>query len=362
MLRCQVSSPESLIPLTGNARDQGLEHGRRARDAIHKNVEIARLALHRRFNSDSSHESERLLRANEAYVERHAPELLEEIAGIAEGAGADYRDVLGLNLPVFLVWNFIPLDCSQIFVAPPATADSRTYLAKTRDVGFGRLEHVVLHRAYRDGRETVEVSAAGSVTWPGSGLTSGGLAFSTSGVWSRRMAFSAGAVGSSWLLTNTSLLLRDSTSAADFVTRLRSQSRWSSMNLLVADDGSALAVEAMPDRVATAEPDRGVLVRTNHFRDPGLAPFAPAPADNPSSYHRYAVAERALADRHGAWTQDRVLRMLASHDGYPDLSICRHQVDGKGSWTLYASVATVTDRAFTVLLGNPCQALAALAA
>jgi hypothetical protein len=362
MLQCRVSSPESFIRLQGTPREQGYQHGSRARDAIHENVEIARAALIRPPARGSAGEAERLLAANEAYAARHAPELLEEIAGIAEGAGADYRDVLQLNLPVFLVWNFIPLDCTQILIGPPATTDRRTYLAKTRDVGFGRLRHAVLHRTYGDGRETVEVSAAGSITWPGSGLASWGLAFSTSGVWSRRMTFAGDAAGSAWLLTNTCLLLRDSRTVADFVERLRAQSRWSSMNLLVADDRSAVAIEAMPDRVATSEPAGGVLIRTNHFLDPQLAPLGPGPDENPSSYHRYEVAGRSAAGSLGSWTERALSDLLASHDGYPDLSICRHQVDGHGSWTLYASVANLTDRTFTALLGNPCQVLPAVAA
>jgi isopenicillin-N N-acyltransferase-like protein len=362
MLQCQVSSPENLIRLQGTPREQGRQHGSRGHDGIHENIEIARRALTRYPDRGSAGEVERLLVASEAYAARHAPELLEEIAGIAEGAGADYRDVLHLNLPVFLVWNFIPLDCSQILVGPPGTADGCTHLAKTRDVGFGKLRHAVLHRTYGDGRETVEVSATGSITWPGSGLASWGLAFSTSGVWSRRMTFAAEAAETAWLLTNTQLLLRDSGTVADFVHRLCTQSRWSSMNLLVADDHSAVAVEAMPDRVITAEPADGVLIRTNHFLDVGLTSLGPGPDENPSSYHRYAVADRSVADNHGGWTHGALARLLASHDGYPDLSICRHQVDGRGSWTLYASVANITDRTFTALLDNPCQALPAVAA
>jgi isopenicillin-N N-acyltransferase-like protein len=361
MLQCRVSSPESLLRLHGVPRKDGLEHGRRARSAIHENIAVAQRALAGAAERTAI-DAGRLLAENEAYVARHAPELLEEIAGIAEGAGAAYHDVLQLNLPVFLVWNFIPLDCSQILVGPGATADGHTYLAKTRDVGFGKLRHVVLHRTYGDGYETVEVSAAGSITWPGSGLSSRGLAFSTSGVWSRRMVFAAETVGTAWLLTNTHLLLRDSVRVADFVERLRAQSRWSSMNLLVADDDSAVAIEAMPDRLALADPADGILIRTNHFLDPELAGFSPGLDENQSSYHRMDVAKRRTAETGGAWSFAALAQLLADHEGYPNLSICRHQVDGAGSWTLYASIADVTGRMFTALLDNPCQALPAVAA
>lgn len=360
-MECRVSSPESLIRLIGTPREQGRQHGSRARDAIYENLAIAQRALARNSDRSSAVEAERLLVANEAYAARCAPEILEEIGGIAEGAGVDYRDVLRLNLPVFLVWSFMPLDCSQILVRPPAVADGRTYLAKTRDVGFARLRHVVLQRCHSEGHETAEVSVAGSITWPGSGLTSRGLAFSTSGVWSRRMTFAPEAARTAWLLTNTGLLLRDSGDVADFAGRLRVQPRWTSMNLLVADDRSAVAFEAMPDRVVAARPADGVLIRTNHFLDPELAQLGPRRDENPSSYYRFSVASRSVQASHGRWTHDALADLLTSHDGFPDLSLCRHRVDGKGSWTLYASIANVTDRRFTVLLGNPCQALPAMA-
>jgi isopenicillin-N N-acyltransferase-like protein len=356
-----VSSPQNLIRLSGTPREQGRQHGAAARTAIWENLEIAHRALARNADRGSTVDAERLLAANEAYAARCAPEVFEEICGIAQGAGADYRDVLQLNLPVFLVWQLIPLECSQILVRPPATADGRVYLAKTRDVGFAQLRHVVLQRVCGGGQETVEVSAAGSITWPGSGLTSRGLAFSTSGVWSRRMTPVPEAARTAWLLTNTHLLLRDSADVADFADRLRAQPRWTSMNLLVADDQSAVALEAMPGRVVAARPADGVLIRTNHFLDPTLAGLGPQPDENPSSYHRFSVAQRSVAGGHGAWTHEALARLLTSHDGFPDRSICRHRVDGEGSWTLYASIANVTDRTFTVLLGNPCQALPAVA-
>jgi isopenicillin-N N-acyltransferase-like protein len=359
-LFCLASSPGSLIRLEGTSREHGVEHGRRARADILENLEIARRALWKRPDQGSAGDADRLLGANEEHAARRAPELLDEIAGIAWGAGVDYRDILHLNLPVFLVWNFIPLDCTQILVGPPATADGQTYLAKTRDIGFGRLRHVVLHRTYPDGREAIEVSVAGSITWPGSGLHSHGLAFSTSGVWSRRMTFAADGAHNAWLLTNTQLLMRDSGTVDEFVDHLRSQPRWSSMNLLVTDGRSAVAIEATPDRVVSHEAAGGVLIRTNHFLDPGLAPLGPRPDENPSSYHRFAVAQQSVTQSRSTWTRDTLVRLLTNHDGYPEESICRHQVDGRGSATVYASIADVTEGHFTVLLDSPCQALAAM--
>ncbi len=357
-LHCLASSPGSLIRLSGTPREQGFEHGRRARVDILENLEIAHRALRKRPDQGSAGDADRLLATNEEHAARHAPELLEEIAGIAEGASVDYRDILHLNLPIFLVWNFIPLDCTQILLGPPATVDGRTYMAKTRDIGLGRLRHVVLHRTSTDGRQFVEVSVSGSVTWPGSGLTSDGLAFSTSGVWSRRMTFSPDRIGHAWLLTNTHLLVRHSRNVSEFVEGLRAQPRWSSMNLLIADGRSAVAVEATPDRVVTAAASGGVLIRTNHFLDPALTSLAPRPDENPSSYHRFAVARQSVAQARGAWTYDALARLLTSHDGYPELSICRHSVGGRGSATTYASIADVTGGRFTALLDNPCQALA----
>jgi len=349
--------PAKPLVLAGSPRKQGIEHGRRARQEILANLNLVRRGMLDLAARGRSYDYEGLLARNEAFVQREAPEILEEVQGIGEGAEVPYRDLLLLNLPLYFVGILMPLECSQILVAPPATADGRIYLAKTRDLSRGRLEHVVLHRRYDDGRELIEVGAAGSITWPGSGINSDGLALSTSGVWSKRTVIDLDRAARGWLLINSHLLLRDSRSVDDLAERLSAQPRVTGLNLVATDRHAAAAFEATADRVYRQEAEGGILVRTNHFLTPEIRRLAPTPEEHPSSYHRYQVAVARLRQQHGQWDSSRLAGLLADHNGYPQLSICRHAQNGEGADTIYASIASLPEGELWSTLDNPCKSL-----
>ena len=58
------------------------------------------------------------------------------------------------------------LDCTQVLATGSATADGKTYLAKTRDLTRGPIQHVLLHREFDDGTFRNEIQTAGQMTLP----------------------------------------------------------------------------------------------------------------------------------------------------------------------------------------------------
>ncbi|WP_320773342.1 C45 family peptidase [Streptomyces sp. CRN 30] len=345
----------AFLDLSGTAAEQGLRHGRAARDLIAANTAAVRRDVAELCTDTASRERyDACLDANAGFVRAHDPEQYAELEGIAEGAGLPLRDVLALNLPAHMVLRWVEQECSQLIVGGERAAGGRTLLAKTRDMAGHFAEHVVLRRQYPDGRRLVEVTVAGSVLWPGSGLNDAGLAMSTSGVWSVRTGVDWRASATGWILINSHDLLRRSATAADFAAALRDQPRLSGLNIALADrEGRQLALEATAGDVTVRDSaDHHVL--TNHYVCPATAPLAPAEEENPSSYHRSTVAGRALTAA-SAMTPGELATLLADHDGYPQNSLCRHQADGgQGSETTYASVAVLPEGAFYVTLGNPC--------
>jgi hypothetical protein len=91
-------------------------------------------------------------RANERWAARVFPELLDELSGIADGANADYEELLSLNLNGHIAYIYTTtLACTQVLATGPATWDGKTYVGKTRDLSRGPLLQVLLHREYDDG-------------------------------------------------------------------------------------------------------------------------------------------------------------------------------------------------------------------
>ncbi|MEU0810644.1 C45 family peptidase [Streptomyces sp. NPDC005970] len=348
-----AAADPAYLDLAGDAAEQGRQHGRAARDAIAANIAAVRRDIAELCADEASVARYRqCLEANADFVRHTDPEQWAELLGIAEGADAPLDDILALNLPAHMVLRWVPQECSQLVAAGDRAAAGHTLLAKTRDMAGHFVEHVVLRRRYPDGRRLVEVTVAGSVLWPGSGVNDSGLAMSTSGVWSERTNVDWRASATGWILINSHDLLRRARTAEEFAGLLRAQPRLSGLNIALADPRRRLALEATATGV-TVRDDADHHVLTNHYECPATAPLAPGPDENSSSYHRADTAGRALAAVRGL-TPGALAELLADHDGYPQDSLCRHQIDGAGSETTYASIAVLPDRAFYVTLGNPC--------
>lgn len=352
-----TTGPAGVLVLTGSPRQRGYDHGRLARPDIVANV----ATVHRNLDDDAArgrrYDVDSILARNQVFIERTAPEILDEIGGIADGAGVPLRDVLLLNVPIFLAGQFLPQECSQVLLLPELTGNGRTFHAKTRDFKqSGAFRQVVLDRRFADGQQLIEVHTAGTVTWPGSGINSDGVSISTSGVWSRRQTIELDRVGEAWFLINSHLLLRQSRSVGDVWESLRAQPRLTCLNIVVSDGEQGAAFEATADAAYRHDASGGAVVRTNHYLAPEIRWLGPTPTEHPSSYHRWRTATSRISARPSHWDFRQLLALVGDHDGYPQCSICRHSEQGEGADTVYASIATLPDGDFWTVIDHPCRA------
>ncbi len=169
------------------------------------------------------------------------------------------------------------------------------------------------------------------------------------------MGFDITLVSQGWLFTNGHLLLRDSRSLEELAERLAGQPRIGGVNVVAADRRSAAAFEVTPDRVYRQNALDGILVRTNHYVTPEIRHLTRTREEYPSTHHRYQVAMSQLYAQHGEWDHHRLAGLLASHDGYPQLSLCRHSQGGEGADTIYASIAQLPEGVLWTTLDNPCK-------
>lgn len=100
-----------IVDLTGSPVEIGAGHGEELRGLIRAAVEHLEHALERERDRDPRKLIESFFARTDfmTSIELHAPELLEEMRGIARGAGLPLRDVLLLNLMDELWW-FDPRD------------------------------------------------------------------------------------------------------------------------------------------------------------------------------------------------------------------------------------------------------------
>jgi isopenicillin-N N-acyltransferase-like protein len=348
-----------VLYLTGSPSEQGRQLGRGAAELIRENLLLARTQRQEVLSGIDRTDYEAVTRRNERWVSREFPELLEEIAGIAEGAEVDHGELLGLNLNPQLsyVYSTVP-ECTQALAMRSATVDGKTYVGKTRDLARGPVRQVVLHREHVDGGFTNELKTAGRMTIL-DGINQHGVSVTCSGQWSPRVRVDVSRADSAWLLLNVQPILRHARSADEASRMIKAQPRASGMIVLVADESRAVALEVTDRQVREFEPENHLLVRTNHFLSPDFQHLMPTFEEYRSTYDRHARASEILRERRGHVGMHDILRLLSDHSVPPMESICRH--GGEGKSRTYAAVITCPqDRVMWAVLGNPCEGIQAV--
>jgi isopenicillin-N N-acyltransferase-like protein len=347
------------LRLRGAAYQQGLQLGRAAADLIARNIRDHQAARDARPLDRAEYAAR--TRANEAWVARAFPELLDELEGIADSTGLEYLDLLDLNVNTDVAYarasagpRVPALDCTQVLASGAATADGRTYLGKTRDLSRGPSRHVLVRREYDDGTGRAELQIAGLLTLP-IGLNQHGLALTTSGQWSPRVASDPRRGETAWHILNLQPLLRHASSVDEVIDQVREQPRLVGLNLMAADRRRAVALEVTDRAVHVHEPAGGVLVRTNHYLSAELAHLAPSRAENPGTFQRFQRATALARARHGRLGREDVWGILRDHATPPVESICRHATPRNSARTCSATVMCPQDGRLSASLGAPCE-------
>lgn len=164
------------VELNGNPYEMGVQHGQQIADLIRQIVE------HYGAHGAAEPDLQAALHAIEGALQARDPGLLEEMRGIAKGAGLSYEDILCLNAgydargDLLYAW---PQQCTAIGL--PSTPDG-PLVAKTDDVGLEeRHFETCFHARPKAGIPYLYYAFAGSV-WNQGGINGAGLAVAMTGL------------------------------------------------------------------------------------------------------------------------------------------------------------------------------------
>ena len=331
------------IDVAGTPGEMGLSHGRQLRERIRTTVD----AMRGRVEEAPYEASRDAFQETLAYCRDHAPDLVEEMEGIAEGAGVDFHDVYNINAHLdLMVWKRLVWDaqsplgegeCSSHAIA----TDSEVFLGWNGDDWRGWLDcGAVVRGRLADGEPFIYWSLAGSVGRPGMNTH---LALGANSLPSDRWR----ADGILYPMVSRRVLACRSTSEA--VDVIREHHVCCGMNYLIADeDGDLVDVEANADTVAVFGPghqgSKKQLLHTNCFLDDGLAGDT---VDQDEVCPRLAAARR-LYRENAPEDAAGVRTVLSDHTG----GVCVHRDE---SCTVVSTVAEVRAGRFHVVWGNPCE-------
>ncbi len=279
-----------------------------------------------------------------------APDSLEEIEGVAEGAGVERSEALLLQVrqEVAHVARFgaVDLECTSFAVSGPYTRTGTTFAGQNADLAGGiEAFSAVLTFAVTGKPAVMMLVPAGQISYLG--ISSEGLSadanFLRSAGW--RTGFPR------YLLTRLALEQPTLKAAVDAALTPR---RASSRNLLLADRAGAMVdIETTAHEHGLAWGD-GCLVHANHHVVPGMAGHETA---TPDELHNSGCRQDRIAalmeEQRGRLGASVLKTVVRDHANRPH-SLCAHPGE-RVSYSFASIISDLEAGAMEVAVGPPCE-------
>ena len=339
-----------LIEASGSPRELGRQHGEQARTKIAGFVgwmcESFKL---------TEQDLARRARTFKPLLTMHCPQLLDEIAGLAEGAGIRLEAAMACQLRGELIGHSAEA-CTTFVLGSEVTANSEVLIGQTSDMSDEMRDFAYILHLHPDDRPEV-------IMW-----TFGGM-LGYHGLNEHGVAHFANSLGggplwqpglSHYPLKRQILEQQNLGEVRDLMRRYPVSS---SGNYVLCDGaGEILDVELTADGPAEITGgDEGFIAHSNHFLcGPHACPENDS-ASLPDSFPRLDRMRSLISEQTGSHNVGTMKSILADHDGHP-VSICRHPHDGPGiailpssGRTIAAIIAEPASGRFHVASGNPCE-------
>lgn len=344
--------PFPLITIEGEPRERGRQYGQTAREQIDTSLRIYTAAW--AGSGESAREAiPHRARAFIPVLGDRFPELLEEVVGIAEGAGRTVEEIVALNARTELLYGERDAagGCTSAVILPEL-AGGHVLIGQNWDWRPACRESAILLRVLPDrGPAILTFVEAGMLAR--SGMNSAGIGLCGNFLRSDHDHRQSG-VPIPFLRR---AILHSETLPAAVGRILQAPRAFSSNHLLAHRDGEAVDLEASPPEVFPLFAEDGLLVHANHFkaargrvRDTGLLLY-------PDSLFRDRRVRQFLGARPRPLGVADLQAALRDHFGYP-AAVCRHrtrQADGTEIETVASVVMDLTEGCLWLAPGPVCE-------
>lgn len=336
-------APFPLIELSGTPRRRGEIHGEVARDRIdlsiqHYTEHMQRLGFGR----------DRIVETCETFIpvlNDWAPDLVEEMEGIAAGADRTLADIILLNARTEVLQiaeremgtkDDEPDGCTGAVIMPQASADGHVIHGQNWDWKAVCADtSVVLHVTRDDGPDYLTFTEAGGLAR--SGMNAAGIAITANYLECDRDYRSIGIP-----LPFIRRRVLESQHLADAIRIVATTAKSGSNNMMISHSGGeAFNFECAPDEAFVLHPENGIFVHANHWlSQPALAKLRETGlAAVPDSLYRDKRVQRHLEAKLGKLTSQDLKNALFDDFASP-YSVCRPPI-AKESGNLSATVAMI---------------------
>lgn len=353
------------VRVEGSSYERGAQYGAQTHDRVHQSLDAYERVFAYYSGWDWAEVKEKAL-AYVSPIEVAHPAFLDEMRGLAKGAGVDFEDILALNLRTEVMYSAKaraalgggtpPAECSSFCVLPDASATGHLLVGQNWDWLPHCCDTVVVLEARQDGKPNfVTVVEAGLLAKAGMNSSCIGLATNA-----LVTDFDRGEPGLPYHVILRALL--DAESMTQAIGSVQKWSRASSANYLVGHgDGVGIDIESAPGdfrHLSFLAPHGGLLVHTNHFVAPPRDVADVSHWAMPDSVGRYQRLGRALEISPRPVTVERLQTILADHADHP-FGVCCHPDPREHPIEQGATITSIImdphDHVMWLADGNPCS-------
>ncbi len=342
-----------IIDLKGKPYDMGKTHGRILAKEIQANLTLYFMMIRERTGLEPQ---PCLIHAGrfQDVLQKDAPDILEEMEGIARGAEVPLEEILFLNVRTELMSmgkapDDMPGECTAIGLTGERTFSGKPILAQNWDWQERMRQTSAIFRIEpAQGPKAVFLAEAGQVAKIG--VNENGV-----GVLLNILIIEGMAPG---LPVHVLLrLVLGAKDTAEAVARVENAQRAGASHFLVGDkSGDIKGLELMPQAIKEIDPAGGVVVHTNHYCDADLAKKDVGRLLMADSFARFDRAAALISTRR-QWDDQRLAEIFTNHDDAPG-SICRHARAEDDEYlridTLACCIIDLSASKMQVSYGQPC--------
>ncbi len=348
------------ITLSGSPYEKGYAHGSLCKDQVMcslKNYK-ANFMKNKKLGWEEAQElAKSFLPVFTGKYEKY----LEEMRGIADGAGLKFEEILALNLRTEILYSGLvegevlgERGCTAFSALAPATKDGVTLAGQTWDYTIAQRDAAIIARVPAEGDIPAMLLFLEGGIVGGKGVNAAGISLTLNALVSDEYKIGVP------LHIRMRRVLECSTLNAAFIEAAATPIAMPANLIITHRDGLSLSLELDPSGCDVILPDRdGIIVHTNHFYGPRMV----LNHEHRMSGSTYMRQQRMYQLMHGKkdLTQADIEGFCKDHAGYPT-SICVHpdpvlpeeQRKVAGA-TNYAFVADLTNGIVRFVAGNPCE-------
>ncbi len=347
------NAPPPLVEIYGTHREMGRQIGEARREQVRHSVENARLLIAAAYDTlELTWEGAQIQsRKYLPFAEERYPQYVDELRGIAEGAGLTLDELVTLNAMEAVAGDALHLTrCTSFAVNETRTADGHVLLSHNEDwVPEDEDDVYVISAKPAEEPPFLAVTYGGLL--PNVGFNAFGIAQLIDSVYPTDSR-----IGIPRLVAARAVLASKRLSGA--IGRCLIPHRDSGYNHLLAhESGELYSIETSARQFEFHHGTDGYMVHTNHYLGTEMKRIEKDPHELISSNVRYNRANRLLR-QNSTHTIKTLQAIQKDHVNLPN-SICNHNIEGidplDRESTICAFIIDLTTREMRVTWGNPCQ-------